>query len=32
MKFVKVLAVTVENVDGIKLDVTARKVYPDAQW
>lgn len=24
--------VKVENVDGIKLDVTAKKVYPDAHW
>ena len=24
--------VRVENVDGIKLDVTARKVHPDAHW
>lgn len=24
--------VRVENVDGIKLDVTTRKVQPDAHW
>ena len=24
--------VRVENVDGIKLDVTARKIHPDAHW
>ncbi len=22
----------IENIDGIKMDVSARKVYPDAQW
>ena len=24
--------VRVENVDGVKLDVTARKIHPDAHW
>ncbi|MFA7173180.1 MAG: hypothetical protein WC340_07160 [Kiritimatiellia bacterium] len=28
----RVVFVKVENVDGIKLDVSAKKVYPDAQW